>query len=154
MQERIVEIIIYLLEEFRLQQSDETYHDLSSELISRGYTENEINFAFSWVFNHLQGKNVTSTEQFEYSANSNRVLHDVERLVISPEAYGYLIQLKHLGLISDYELETIVERVLSIGSSTVSLEDIKALTASMLLGSETNNSWDGMFFHPGTNTIQ
>ena len=76
-----------MLEEFRHQQSDETYHDLSSELISRGYTENEINFAFSWVFNHLQGKNMTSTEQFEYSANSNRVLHDVERLVISPEAY-------------------------------------------------------------------
>ena len=148
-----VEIIIYLLEEFRHQQSEETYHDISNELISRGYTENEINFAFSWVFNHLHGKNSSSTEQFEYSANSNRVLHDIERLIISPEAYGYILQLKYLGLISDYELENIVERVLSIGSTTISLEEIKALTASMLLGSDTNNSWDGVFFHPGTNTI-
>lgn len=153
MQERIVEIIIYLLEEFRHQQSEENYHDLSSELISRGYTENEINFAFSWVFNHLQSKNANSTEQFEYSEHSNRVLHDVERLIISPEAYGYLLQLKYLGLISDFELENIVERVLSIGSSTVSLEEIKTITASMLLGTDTNNSWDGVFFHPGTNTI-
>jgi len=153
MQERIVEIIIYLLEEFRHQQSDETYHDLSNELMSRGYTENEINFAFSWVFNHLQGKSGGRSEQFEYSENSNRVLHDVERLIISPEAYGYLLQLKYLGLISDYELESIVERMLSTGSSSVSLEDVKALTASMLLGSDANNSWDGVFFHPGTNTI-
>ena len=153
MQERIVEIIIYLLEEFRHQQSDETYHDLSNELISRGYTENEINFAFSWVFNHLHSKSADTAEQFKYSADSNRVLHDVERMIISPEAYGYLLQLKFLGLISDYELESIVERLLSVGTSTVSLEDVKALTASMLLGSDSNNSWDGVFFHPGTNTI-
>ena len=78
MQERIIEIIIYLLEEFRHQQSDETYHDLSSELISRGYTEHEINYAFSWVFNHLQKKTADSQEHFKYSENSNRVLHDVE----------------------------------------------------------------------------
>ena len=153
MQERIVEIIIYLLEEIRHQQSDENYHELSDELISRGYTENEINFAFSWVFNHLHTSNSGSVEQFEYSENSNRVLHDVERLIISPEAYGYLLQLKYLGLISDYELENIVERVLSIGSSSVSLEDIKALTASMLLGSDSKNAWNGVFLHPGTNTI-
>lgn len=153
MQERIVEIIIYLLEEFRQQQSDETYHDLSNELISRGYTEHEINFAFSWVFNHLQSKSAGKSEQFKYSESSNRILHDVERLIISTEAFGYLLQLKYLGLISDHELENIVDQLLSVGSPTVSLEDVKALTASMLLGSDSNNSWDGVFFHPGTNTI-
>jgi len=153
MQERIIEIIIYLLEEFRHQQSADNYHDLSNELISRGYTENEINFAFTWVFNHIQGKNTGSQDQFEYAESSSRVLHDVERLIITPEAYGYLLQLKHLSLISDYELENIIERVISQGSSTVTLEEIKALTASMLLGSDSNNLWDGVFFHPGTNTI-
>lgn len=153
MQERIVEIIIYLLEEFRHQQSDETYHDLSDELISRGYTEHEINYAFSWVFNHLQNKSAGTQEQFRYSENSNRILHDVERMVISTDAYGYLLQLKYLGLISDYELENIVDRLLSLGTSIVSLDEVKAITASMLLGSDTNNEWDGAFFHPGTNTI-
>lgn len=153
MQERIIEIIIYLLEEFRHQQSDETYHDLSSELISRGYTEHEINYAFSWVFNHLQKKTADSQEHFKYSENSNRVLHDVERMVISTDAYGYLLQLKYLGIISDYELENVVDRLLSLGTSSVSLDDVKAITASMLLGSDSNNGWDGVFFHPGTNTI-
>ncbi|MEJ2052555.1 MAG: DUF494 family protein [Calditrichaceae bacterium] len=153
MQERIIEIIIYLLEEFRHQQSDDNYHDLSNELISRGYTENEINFAFSWVFDHMQSKSANNNEQFEYAKNSSRILHDVERLIISPEAYGYLLQLKHLGLVTDYELENIIERVLSLGSSTIGLEEIKSITASMLLGSDSNNLWDGVFFHPGTNSI-
>ncbi|MEJ2545753.1 MAG: DUF494 family protein [Calditrichaceae bacterium] len=153
MQERIVEIIIYLLEEFRHQQSEETYHDLSNELISRGYTEHEINYAFSWVFNHLQNKSTGTQEQFNYSENSNRILHDVERMVISTDAYGYLLQLRYLGLISDNELENIIDRLLSLGTSSVSLDDVKSITASMLLGSDSNNTWDGVFFHPGTNTI-
>ena len=141
------------MEEFRHQPSDETYHDLSSELMSRGYTEHEINYAFSWVFNHLQSKSAGTQDHFQYSENSNRVLHDVERMVISTDAYGYLLQLKYLGLISDYELENIVDRLLSLGTSSVSLDDVKAITASMLLGSDSNNTWDGVFFHPGTNTI-
>lgn len=153
MQERIIEIIVYLLEEFQQQQSNENYNDLSKQLISLGYTENEINLAFSWVFNHLQNKSDVANEQFKYASDSNRVLHDVEKLVISAEAYGYLLQLRYLSLISDYDMETVIERSLTIGTSTISIEDIKSIAATIIFGSDTNNTWDGVFFHPGTNTI-
>ena len=112
MQERIIEIIVYILGEFQQSAKAGQYKDFSRELISRGYTENEINLAFSWIFNHLQpAKN--NENAYRYEANSIRVLHDLEKLVIAPEAYGYLLQLWHLGLIKEYDMEDVIEKALS-----------------------------------------
>jgi len=80
-------------------------------------------------------------------------LHDVEKLVISSEAYGYLLQLRFLSLITDYDMETVIERALTIGTSTISIEDIKSIAATIIFGSDANGTWDGVFIHPGTNTI-
>jgi len=152
MQERIIEIIVYLLEEFQQKQTNEKYTDLSKELLSRGYTESEINFAFSWIFNHLQESRDEQNE-FSYEPDSIRVLHDLEKLVIAPEAYGYLLQLLHLGMIKEVDLEDVIERSLSIGSAHITLEDVKSLAASVIFNPETNPSMEGFFFHQGTNTI-
>ncbi|MCB0281257.1 MAG: DUF494 family protein [Calditrichae bacterium] len=154
MQERIIEIIVYLLGEFQHNQIDENYRDLSKELLSRGYTDNEINLAFSWIFNHLQKNNSDTDNEFSYSQGSVRVLHDLEKLVIAPEAYGYLLQLWHLGMIKEYEMEDVIERALAIGSAHISLEDVKSIAASLIFSSESYlSSADGFFYHNGSNTI-
>ena len=62
------------------------------------------------------------------------ILHEVERRVISPEAYGYLLQLRALGLISPGQMEAIIERALMTGAGGVEEDDIKALVASLLFG--------------------
>lgn len=152
MQERIIEIIVYLLEEFQQKQNNEKYTDLSKELLSRGYTESEINFAFSWIFNHLQ-KSSEEKLEFSFEKDSIRILHDLEKLVIAPEAYGYLLQLLHLGMIKEVDMEDVIEKALSIGSTHITLEDIKSMAASVIFNPETNPSLDGFFFHQGTNTI-
>lgn len=152
MQERIIEIIVYLLGEFQHKQIDNNYTDLSKELISRGYTDNEINLAFSWIFNHLQKSGEEETE-FNYHAGSTRVLHDLEKLVIAPEAYGYLLQLWHLGMIKEYEMEDVIDRALSMGSTDISLDDVKSIAASLIFNSENFSAGDGFFFHNGSNTI-
>lgn len=153
MQERIVEIIVYLLEEFKQKQKTENYKDLSKELIARGYTENEINLAFSWIFNHLQKHSTENDTEFSYASGSTRVLHDLEKLVIAPDAYGYLLQLLHLGMIREYDLEDVIEKALSIGSTNVSLEDVKSFAASIMFNLESQSDSDTFFFPNGTNTI-
>ena len=152
MQERIIEIIVYLLGEFQQSPHPGEYTDLSKELLSRGYTENEINLAFSWVFNHMQPKG-DSSEEFTYEQDSVRVLHDLEKLVIPPEAYGYLLQLWHLGMIKEYEMEDVIERVLSLGNNLVSLEDIKSMAATLIFNQESLLGQKGFFFNNGANTI-
>ncbi len=153
MQERLIEIIVYLLEEFKQPQNSDNYKDLSKELISKGYTESEISLAFSWIFNHMQQQQAGLDDEFTYSPTSSRILHDVERLIITAEAYGYLLQMRHLGLLSDYDLELVIERALSLGTSSITIEDVKSIAASLIFGADSNSSsFDGFFFQ-GSNTI-
>jgi uncharacterized protein Smg (DUF494 family) len=152
MQERIIEIIVYILGEFQQITKVGKYKDYSKELVSCGYTESEINLAFSWVFNHLQSDK-NDEDGFTYEPDSDRVLHDLEKHVIAPEAYGYLLQLWHLGVLKEYELEDVIEKTLSSGSSHISLEDIKTVAASLIFSQESQFGQNGFLFNNGTNTI-
>jgi len=74
--------------------------------------------------------------------------------VIEPDAFGYLLQMRHLGLLNDFDFEFTIEKALSLGTTTVTIDDIKTIAASLIFNTEPGqNSWDGFFFHQGTNTI-
>jgi len=110
---------------------------LSEELVQKGYTENEISSAFSWLFDRIKNnfdellKNTGPT-----LPTSFRVLHEVERMIIQPEAHGYLIQLKELGLLDETEMEQMIDRALMLGTSRVTLDDMKAIVASSMFNPE------------------
>ncbi|HID10671.1 MAG TPA: DUF494 family protein [Candidatus Latescibacteria bacterium] len=131
MQQRILEIVVFLAHELNRRGGElGDIAKLSQDLRLQGYTENEISTALSWLFERLEEdrgwKGTTYT--------GVRILHKVERRVLSPEAYGYLLQLRALGLITPGQMEAIIERALMTGASRIGQEDIKALTASLLFG--------------------
>lgn len=152
MQERIIEIIVYLLEEFQ-DTPQEEYDDLSEQLMARGYTESEINLAFSWIFNHLQKPDTLEDQEVHYQENSIRVLHDLEKLIIHPDGYGYLLQLHQLGILNANDMEEVIERALSMGSSNITLDEIKGIANMLIFNADKNPAIDSFFFHPGTNTV-
>jgi uncharacterized protein Smg (DUF494 family) len=110
------------------------------KLSNLGYTQNEINTAFSWVYSKIYaGEKIFADESAE--STSQRFLHDVERNVISPEAHGYLIQLKELGLINNTDIDLIIDRIMVSSYGNVDLEDMKLMIASYLMDiDEMNNS--------------
>jgi uncharacterized protein Smg (DUF494 family) len=139
MQEKIVEILIYLIGEIR-KNTPITDIDLSV-LSQRGFSTTEISTAFNWLFEKIShGENIV-TETGEISSTSHRVLHDAERMVITSEAYGYMIQLRELGLISDMDIEVIIDRIMMSGYPTVDGEEIKSHVAALL--AENDDSLNG-----------
>jgi len=148
MQERIIEIIIYLLEQFQQKRDKDTKTDLSKELVARGYTDNEINLAFSWVANHMQTQTIES--EVNYAMDYGNEIADFEKLVITPEAYGYLIQIYHLGMLKEYDIEDVIDRALSQGSNHITLDDVKAVAASLMFDSEPGSNG---FFQGGTDSL-
>ena len=60
------------------------------------------------------------------------------------EAYGYIIQLKELGIIDETDTEQILERAMMMGSSEITTADIKSIVASMLLNYDA--FIDGSYF--------
>jgi len=154
MQERIVEIIVYLLSEIHQERRKKDKVDLTSALQLKGYTEIEINLAFSWIFEHLRKPPSEifgggAGEDFEYED-----MADLESLVISPDAYGYLIQLLHLGIMKDRDMEIFIERALAYGKDDISVDDLKSIVASIIFNTDNASMFGGYTLYGGEVPLQ
>ena len=136
--EKIIEIIVYLLSEMK---KNKQLGEIEVEQLSNlGYTQNEINTAFSWIYSKIYAGEKIFTDE-TVKSRSFRVLHDVEKNVITPEANGYLIQLRELGLITDMDIETIIDKIMLSAYNKVEVEDMKSYIAAYLLDlDDMNNS--------------
>ncbi len=135
MNERVVEILIFIMSEIRSNRKVSGKLDiLSKSLIQQGYTESEISSDFTWLLDRLKTDSEEVVEQKNPSLKSSfRHLHEIERSIIAVEAYGYIIQLKELGIIDESDVEQILERAMMMGASEITMGDIKSIVASMLL---------------------
>jgi Smg protein len=137
MQERIVEIIVYLIHEM---QADKRLGEIDLRILSdKGYTQNEISTAFSWLFDKIHlGDNILPAGNRRLP-HSQRVLHESERSVISPEAHGYLIQLRELGLLDDMNIELAIDRIMMAGFGSVGIDEMKSVIASIIFDYDDSN---------------
>lgn len=151
MQEKIVEILIYLIGELR---KNTPIGDIDLTVLSqRGYTTTEISTAFNWLFEKIsRGENLI-TDIAETSPHSHRVLHEAERAVISSEAYGYLLQLRELGIITDMDIEVLIDRIMMSGYVVVDVEEIKSLVAALLLENDESYNNGSRTMLNGKDTI-
>ncbi|HTR80892.1 MAG TPA: DUF494 family protein [Bacteroidota bacterium] len=151
MREKIVEIIVYLMGALR-NNTPLGEIDLSV-LTNNGYTPTEISTAFSWVYEKISTGENLAKDVSKSSPHSHRVLHEAERMVFTPDAQGYLIQLRELGLISDEEIESVIDRVMLADYVTAGIPETKSIIASILLeGSDQQKSGSRMMFN-GKDTI-
>lgn len=148
--EKIIEIIVYLLSE--LKNNKELAEIDIDKLSNLGYTQNEINTAFSWVYSKIySGEKIFVDETGE--TKSQRFLHDVEQDVVSPEAYGYLIQLKQLGMINNMDIDLIIDKIMVSSHNNVELPEMKLIIASYLLDIEDMQNTNSRIMINSNDTI-
>ncbi|MGH1365694.1 MAG: DUF494 family protein [Calditrichia bacterium] len=162
MRERISKIIEMLIREMTDLPDPFGGHieALSRKLLDAGYTQGEINKAVEWVitnFDESQGP----LQNLENAKNmpSLRLLSAEEMNFFSPEAYGYLIQVQALSIVSPLQIEQIIERCFLMGLSRIETEDIKTVVSQILLGKEPgglgseNTGRSEVMYHPGNDKI-
>jgi len=138
MKEKVVEILIYLMSEI---QENKLLSDIDlSELKSKGYTQSEISAAFSWLYDNMELNRHGAVHHARPSEASRRVLHEAEKIVLSTESQGYLIQLCELGILGDRELETVIERAMVAGYEKLSVTELREIVASVLFAREGGGS--------------
>ncbi|MEO8209018.1 MAG: DUF494 family protein [bacterium] len=133
MQEKIIEIIVYILSEI----SDSKHiNEIDLKKLNRdGYTDAEINTAFAWIFTKMDpGEKLFS--QSTSASKSHRFFHSAERSILSTEAMGYLIQMKELGIISDLDEELIIDKVFLSGYQKAGVSEIRLIISSVLFDFE------------------
>lgn len=132
MGDRLLEIVVLIMSHIRETQGQvDSFDDISDDLKSQGFTDSEISFAYSWVIDHLQGEPETLSE-CPPTGDSIRVLSEKERQHFTSEAYGYLLQMKYLNLLSDNDMELILERGGTIGATPIDLDQIKIVIGAVL----------------------
>ena len=133
MNEKTIEILIQLLGHIKENDLDvESLSEFSESLVTRGYNEREVSEALSWLFEKLNFLTVKSTEIAEQKQESVRILHDYERLKISPEVYGYLLRLKALSVINGAQMEKVLDYCMLLGADTLLETEIDEIVASIL----------------------
>ena len=152
MYEKVVEIIVYLMSEIH-QKKRLAEIDLDA-LTENGYTDTEISTALSWLFDKFSVGGVQASEAIPISPQSYRVFHDMERLSISVEAQGYLLQLRVLGLLTDPDFELVIDRVMRAGFLKADLSEVKSIVASVLFSSEDTLNAANRFLLNNSDTIQ
>ncbi len=130
MKEKVVEILMYLMSEM---QDSKNLSDVDmSELVNRGYTQSEISAAFSWLTDNMQSVNDGGPRSIHATVGSHRVFHEAEKLVLSTEARGYVIHLRELGLLTDGDVETTIERAMMSGYEKLSVAEVRSIVGSVL----------------------
>jgi uncharacterized protein Smg (DUF494 family) len=153
MQERIIEVIVYLLTEMQQERSRKDKVDLTHVLLLKGYTEVEINLGFSWIFNHLKNPPLDSSLPFDKSDDTED-FDDLDELVIAPDAYGYLLQLLNLGVVRENDMQIIVERALAFGKEDINLDDLKSIVAGIIFGHDEGYPLSGYTPFDGNSPVQ
>ena len=74
---------------------------------------------------------VNSTEIAEQKEGSVRILHDYERIKISPDVYGYLLKLKNMSIINGSLMEKIIDYCVLAGDR-VTESDIDEIMANTM----------------------
>lgn len=129
MEERILEIVFYLVQHARVHKGRiGPFRSISRDLKNLGFTESEISSAYSWFLDELQkegGKIDTSPRMTE----SVRVLSAEEMENFSPDAIGFLMQLVQMQLLRQSQFENIVERSFLVGPEQIDLTTAKVIAS-------------------------
>ena len=140
MKEKVLELLVYLMSEIR-DNKPLADVDLSS-LQSRGYTTSEISDAFGWLHEHVPPPAARAKRPATAGGLSRRMFHEAEKLVLSTEGQGYLILLSELGLLSDEDLEAVIERAMMAGYEKLSVAELRQLAAAVLTARRVDRAPD------------
>lgn len=133
MERHIVEILAILIREYPEGAiTPDDFEPIANNLIGLGYTQQEIETALYWFYNRQELRQHSKPDD-QFGRDSFRFLHDAERQIISPEAYGYLIELQQLGLINLTEMDTIIERAVLLGGRRIDANEMKMFIAAFIM---------------------
>ncbi|HET9136003.1 MAG TPA: DUF494 family protein [Candidatus Kapabacteria bacterium] len=128
---RVMEIVFYLAGEMRRNKQ---LADIDlSKLTARGFSESEVSTAFTWLVDKIMVAGiqaelspVAGERPFDTKGREPfRMFNEMELVMLEPEARGYLIQLRELGLLKDSEMEVLVDRLWMLGAQNISLEEVR-----------------------------
>lgn len=151
MYERIVDIIVYVMSELRSKKDIKKVN--LDELQSRGYTSSEISTALSWIADRIAFNERVLPFGVKSEPHSFRVLQESEKELFTPDAWGELVSMNNLGIISNENIETLIDKAMLIGMYKIDLKELKIFVANSIFFMQYDNIGGSRFMLQGNDTI-
>jgi uncharacterized protein Smg (DUF494 family) len=151
MSERIPEVVAMILEQLRaFVEGDElALSDLSDALDRSDYDSDDVDAAFDFIFQALEPVSHEMYTESRPGAPSIRVLSDGERLALSPEAQGYLLRLRESGVLTDDQIEIVLEHATASRQPKMGIDEVRDIAGDVVFGQHEKR-----FIHEGPDTRQ
>jgi len=144
MYERIIEIIVLVLA--KLTQNKELDDINIDELTSRGYTQEEITTAFGWLLEQLENSEDFINELKPDKDEAYRILSKNEKDLFTKETWGEIINLRNLGLMSNKNIEALIDWATVMGIDEMTTEQLKDYLAFNIFKLQNDNKGNNFVF--------
>jgi len=134
----LIELVLFLARVFTAQERIDII-DIEKSLTRQGYSTVEINTAVSWFTDVLEDDLVGFTDGSFTSEDSFRIQGALERRLLTPDAFGFLLNLRSLGLINDIMYEGLLNHLLLLGIARADKGMIEDIVVSDMFG----DNYDG-----------
>ncbi|RUM77835.1 MAG: DUF494 domain-containing protein [Candidatus Thioglobus sp.] len=148
----------YLFEEAEQDSSNEIDDiALKAHLSDAGFEEVRIEKALSWLEN-IATLQDGSVKPFANTRGGMRIYSDVEKLKLDTKSRGFLLFMENMGQVDANQREMIIDQIMSLGDSSVSLDDLKWVVMMVLGNSndeEISAQWlESIVFLDDNHTVQ
>ena len=144
MKENVLDVLMYLFENYIYDEPDDTpdRDSLESTLLEAGFTGNEISKAFNWLDALAQQRHMPQLS--DGREKPIRVFSEPEQQRMDTASQGFLMYLENVGVLNPDCRELVLDRLLALEAEEVTIEDVKWVILMVLFnqpGQEANYAW-------------
>lgn len=145
MKENVFDVLIYLFENYYMEESSDFGPDRESlqvELHEAGFPTQEVNRAFDWLegLTGLEDRQLPTAQ----TQGSLRIYAGPELDRLDTECRGFLLFLEQMGILTPGSREVVIDRVMALGTDEIDLEQLKWVILMVLFnqpGEEAAYTW-------------
>jgi Smg protein len=144
MKENVLDVLMYLFENYFYDEPDEQHDRDSMEesLHEAGFTNGEIEKAFKWLDGLAEQRFQPEFKMF--SDAPVRVFVESEITRLDTNCRDFLMYLSNCGILDAQRRELVLDRLMALESDEILLEDVKWVVLMVLFnqpGQEANVAW-------------
>jgi len=130
----VTEIIKLLTDIFEnLDETSSLDKAIDEIVIRKRYNKNVLATAFSWIYEKTIRDMGKAGEQNVLLSKSKRIFSEDEKLLIGTENFNYLLHLNNIGLLTNFDLEIIIEEIKLFPRELINTESINVIIISLFL---------------------
>lgn len=149
----MLEILIYLFENYPYVELAPDRDALALKLTAAGFNEEEIDCALDW-FSDLGALNSAEYPESLIHSGATRFFSGVEQARLDSESQGMLVFLEQAGILNPLQREWVIDRVLALDEDEITPDKIKWIALMVLWSQNPNQDYlllEDMLFNDGNN---